>query len=109
MIERGALRAEIRSASADGDLIVRLAGELDMEAAPTLEEELIALSSGSYASVVVDLEDLRFVDSTGLQCLIRAAAHARDSGDRLRFRRGGAQLEELIRLTQVGEILSFVD
>ena len=109
VIEQGALRAELEPGPVEGELVVRLAGELDMEAAPMLEEQLIALSSGAHRSVLVDLEQLRFVDSTGLQCLLRAAGHARDTGDRLRFRRGGAQLEDLIRLTQVGEILTFVD
>jgi anti-sigma B factor antagonist len=88
---------------------VRLGGDLDMEGAPALEETLIGLIDGGAAHVVVDLTGLEFIDSTGLQCLLRATEHARENGHTLRFRRGTGQVEGVMRLTRVGEMLPFVD
>ncbi len=88
---------------------MRLLGELDMEAAPLVEQKLIELISGAASEVVVDLGELRFIDSSGLQCLLAAAAHSRANDGKLRFRRATGQVADLIGLTEVGEMLSFVD
>lgn len=51
---------------------IRLAGELDMSTAPELERALeAALEHGG--PVVVDLSELRFMDSTGINVFLRAA------------------------------------
>jgi len=80
-----------------------------MEGAPLLEDQLIKLVADSADTVVVDLSALEFVDSTGLQALMRATVHARENGDKLRFRRGTGQVEGVMRLTRVAETLPFVD
>ena len=105
LIEQGGLRVEIDDAAST----VRLRGDLDMEGAPALEAELIGLVSSSGSEVVVDLAGLKFIDSTGLQALLRANEHARESGRELRFRRGSGQVEGVMRMTRVGERLAFVD
>jgi anti-sigma B factor antagonist len=102
-LERGDLRIEL------GGSVVRLYGALDMEGAPLLEDRLHSLITDSADPVVVDLTGLEFVDSTGLQALMRAAMLARENGDNLRFRRGSAQVEGVMRLTRVAENLPFVD
>ena len=109
MLGRGGLRIELEPAAEGEAAIVHVFGELDMEAAPLLEEQLIALISAGTASVTVDLTALEFIDSTGLQCLLRATEHARANGDSLRFRRGSPQVEDVLRLTRVGDLLPFAD
>ena len=105
LIEHGGLRIEVDEPAST----VGLRGDLDMEGGPVLETELIGLLSDSHAEVVVDLAGLEFIDSTGLQALLRANQHARENGRELRFRRGSAQVEGVMRLTRVGERLAFVD
>jgi anti-sigma B factor antagonist len=114
VLERGALRIELDGGSegagpALGTSVVRLRGDLDMEGAPVLERELIALTSGPVSTIFVDLTGLEFVDSTGLQCLLRATEHARQNGHTLQFRRGSGQVEGVMRLTRVAESLPFAD
>jgi anti-anti-sigma factor len=48
----------------------RIGGELDMDSAPALERGL-PVSGGS---LILDLEDLTFIDSTGLHALVKLAA-----------------------------------
>ncbi len=88
---------------------VRLRGELDMEGAPALEQKLIGLIDGASTITVVDLTRLEFIDSSGLQCLLRVSEYARGKGHKLGFRRGSRQVEGVMRLTKVGELLPFVD
>jgi anti-anti-sigma factor len=109
VLGRGGLRIELEPHADHESALVHLYGELDMEAAPLLEEQLIALISDGTASVTVDLTALEFIDSTGLQCLLRATEHSRANGDSLRFRRGSPQVEGVMRLTRVGDLLPFAD
>jgi anti-sigma B factor antagonist len=102
-LQRGDLRIELDASGA------RVFGALDMEGAPLLEEQLIALLEGARSSVVVDLRGLEFVDSTGLQALMRASVYAREHGLELRFMRGSGQVDEVMRLTRVGDLLPLID
>jgi anti-anti-sigma factor len=51
---------------------VLLAGELDLETAPGLEEELAALGATQRTRVVLDLRGVTFMDSAGLKAILRA-------------------------------------
>jgi anti-sigma B factor antagonist len=56
----------------DSHAVVDVKGEIDVYTAPKLRENLIELvSEGSY-NVVVNLEDVDFLDSTGLGVLVGA-------------------------------------
>jgi anti-sigma B factor antagonist len=105
----GGLRIELDPPGGDQNVVVRLFGELDMEAATLLEDQLGELISGPAPTVTVDLGGLAFVDSSGLQCLMRATEHSRANGDKLRFRRGSQQVEGVLRLTQISDRLPFAD
>jgi anti-sigma B factor antagonist len=56
----------------DGALVVHLIGELDLYNAPALRESLAALVAEAPSRVVIDLEQVEFVDSTALGVLIEA-------------------------------------
>jgi anti-sigma B factor antagonist len=49
-------------------------GDVDLAAVPDLEEALEAAIRDSVGAFVVDLTDVSFIDSTGLQVLLRARA-----------------------------------
>lgn len=53
---------------------VALHGELDLAVAPQLESALEAAIQESVGAFVIDLSDLGFIESTGLQVLLRARA-----------------------------------
>jgi anti-sigma B factor antagonist len=55
-------------------VVVRLAGELDLYNAPALRSALLEAASDGAALLVVDLEGVRFIDSTALGVLVEARA-----------------------------------
>ena len=67
------------SVEAEGPSLLRLAGDLDMLAAPTPELALTPLTSGG-GSITVDLGALTFLDSTGLRVLCQAKRELGDGG-----------------------------
>ena len=51
-------------------VVVAVRGEVDIATAPKLREKLVELASQGAQKVVVDLEGVEFLDSTGLGVLI---------------------------------------
>jgi|SRR5947209_10586530 len=62
----------------EGGVRLRLAGELDLASAGTLEERLTQLQAENV-SVRLDLSELAFIDSSGVHVLMRAVNQARGS------------------------------
>ena len=93
---------------ADGATRIALAGELDMAVAPKLEAELVRAQRES-ASVIVDLGELAFVDSSGVHVLLDADLRARVSGQRLLIAHPARPVLRLFELTGVLDRLDVVD
>jgi anti-sigma B factor antagonist len=70
--------------SRDGTVVVSLAGELDLYNAEEVRGALLDATAGGPGVLVVDLEEVRFIDSTALGVLIEARSRMADrSGFRL--------------------------
>lgn len=51
---------------------LRLRGELDLMTAPVLQTALDTATANGYNRMVIDLSELRFIDSTGMHLLVQA-------------------------------------
>jgi anti-anti-sigma factor len=70
----------------DARLVITVRGELDLATAPQLEETLLPpLRDGS--SVLLDLRDLGFMDSTGVRVIVAAHLAAEEHGGHLALAR----------------------
>jgi anti-sigma B factor antagonist len=56
----------------DGSIVVRLAGELDLYNAQAVREALLACCEEAPDRLIVDLSEVKFIDSTALGVLIEA-------------------------------------
>jgi anti-anti-sigma factor len=75
----GSAEFEIRESLESGWLRLTLLGELDMAAAPELEVRLRELQREGR-SVLMDLSQLQFMDSSGLALVTRAINSSRSNG-----------------------------
>ena len=62
----------------DGNVVVRLAGELDLYNAHQVRETLVACSDENPQRLVVDLGEVQFIDSTALGVLVEARSRMTD-------------------------------
>jgi anti-anti-sigma factor len=85
-----------------------LSGELDMATAPQLADALSEIPHGC-AAVIVDLSDLEFMDSTGLQTILSAHARLADADCRLVLIAGCRQVQQLFEITGTDHQLEFVN
>lgn len=67
----------------NGTVRVIIRGELDMETGPRAAEELLRAEHGAPPVLVLDLREVTFFDSTGLQLVLDADVRAREEGRQL--------------------------
>ena len=90
----------------DGDRAwVRPIGELDLDTAPLLEQQLAATRANGAHTVVLDLRGLTFMDSTGLRLVIRWDTAGREDGFEFAIVPGDDVVQRVFRLTGMDEHL----
>ncbi|MEX0790482.1 MAG: STAS domain-containing protein, partial [Actinomycetota bacterium] len=99
---------DIRTEERAGTTRMFLAGELDLATAPRVESKL-RLAQGSHHSVVVDLQDLTFMDSHGILTFIDAARRAIDAGDAFRVVNTHGTVSRVFELTHQQVLLGGQD
>jgi anti-sigma B factor antagonist len=85
--------------------VVTVAGEIDVYTAPQLREQLIELANGGATKLVLDLEAVEMLDSTGLGVLLGASKRARERGGSLRLVCSGERILRVIRITGLIKVL----
>ena len=88
---------------------VALTGELDISTAQRLEDDLRRVESERPELIVLDLQPLTFMDSTGLRLLITADIRARQEARRLVIVQGNEMVQRVMRLTRLDERLDIVE
>jgi anti-sigma B factor antagonist len=93
----------------EGDAhVIGLLGELDIDGASAVEEELLAVEASDAATIVVDLGGLEFIDSTGIRLIVMAAERSGQNG-RLTLLRGPKQVHRVFEITDLADRLPFAN
>jgi anti-sigma B factor antagonist len=87
---------------------LKMAGELDLAAAPLLQEELEALFTSGATSIVVDLLDATFLDSTALGVLVNALNRCQELGGQLHLIVTEPQILRVLDITGLTNIFSIL-
>lgn len=102
-------KLEIVVSHANGARVVRLVGEFDLAGVPAFEQELDRGPGLHESTVVLDLRDLTFLDSSGLRALLMADRLVRADGRRFVVVRGPERVARVLELTGVDDRLDLVD
>jgi anti-sigma B factor antagonist len=78
--------------------VVRIDGEVDLVTAGTFGEQLARAISDGAATVVIDLTDVAFMDSAGVNTILNAQALAELAGVRLVLRRPDGEAGRILDL-----------
>jgi len=102
-------RLHLRS-ERDGDVhYIALRGELDLANAEDVQRELKRVESTDAKAIVVDLQQLSFLDSTGIRLLLEAQARSMQDGQRLSLLRAPEIVQRVLRIAGVEDRLPFAD
>jgi anti-sigma B factor antagonist len=86
-------------------VILALSGELDMASADALQQAIDGENLPAETMVVLDLQQLQFIDSTGLRVILAALERCRARGQKFAVTPGSQQVKRLLSLTGVAEHL----
>jgi anti-sigma B factor antagonist len=88
--------------------VLSLRGELDLASAPLLQGEIEGSEVAAAAIVVLDLQELEFIDSTGLRVLLGARERTHERGQEFAITPGSKQVQRLLSITRVDEHLRII-
>ncbi len=87
-------------------VVVVVTGDVDLGTAPDFEDELArAVEHGLDAGLVIDLTDVSFIDSTGLNALVRAFERQRLAGESLALVSDDSRVTMMLEVTRLNRVL----
>jgi anti-sigma B factor antagonist len=98
---------QIHDVVTDGEHRLLLRGELDLASAAELNEVLGRICGVEASSVVIDLSELQFMDSTGIHAILSAQALCAAAACEFRLVPGPAHVQRLFEITGLTEALPF--
>lgn len=91
--------------SAAGErMVVAVGGEIDVYTAPKLRDRLIELINAGHYDLIVNLEGVDFLDSTGLGVLVGALKRVRSHQGSLRLVCTQERLLKIFRITGLAKV-----
>ena len=103
----GNLRVE--SLLVEGEAVLRLSGELDMHSADLFAEAARLVPAHGIPTLVLDLSELSFIDSTGLRELVVAFTAQREIGGDLVLRAPSEHVRRVIDIVGLTDMLTMAD
>jgi len=90
----------------NGDMAVVATGEVDMYTAPGLWQVLAKAIEAGQRRLTVDLSAVTFIDSQGLNALVRAYKAVEPDGGAVTLRSPQRQARKLLELTRLDRVLT---
>jgi anti-anti-sigma factor len=90
-------------------VVVAPEGELDLATAAAVDAQLRELRESGFERLVLDLRGLSFMDSSGIQLLVRWTRDAAHDECEFAVVRGGGPVDRILQLTTVGDLLTVVE
>lgn len=98
------MELDIKSEKGTDFCAVVLEGEIDVYTAPRLKEELVSVVESGCSNVVVDMEKVGFIDSSGLGVLVSALRRARERDGVVRIVCTRDNILKIFRITGLDKV-----
>jgi anti-sigma B factor antagonist len=89
--------------------VVILRGEMDVYSAARLRDALNDVFSHGIVDIILDLQELDFMDSTGLGVMARASRRADGAGGVLRLQSPRRAFRKVLEITGMAHVFTIVD
>ncbi|WP_109507877.1 anti-sigma factor antagonist [Nocardioides speluncae] len=90
----------------DGATIVAVGGEIDVYTAPKLRDRITELVASGVYDIVVDMERVEFLDSTGLGVLVGGLKKVRAHDGSLQLICNQERLLKIFRITGLAKVFT---
>ena len=93
----------------DTSCVVTVSGDADLYAAANVEKELLRLVDDGRRSIVVDLTDATFIDSTMLRVLLNVSKRLRPGGGELLVVCSEHNIRKIFEITLLDRVFTIFD
>ncbi len=93
--------------SETGATVIAPTGRLDVAGAPALKDAIDGVTRGGTPKIVIDLEGVSFVDSTGLGSVIAGLKQVRSHSGELRLAAPNQQVRVVLELTTLDRVFPY--
>lgn len=94
---------------ADDVVVARVAGDLDIITSDSVRAQLTAQADRRGGTLVLDLSDVGFIDSSGLGALVALHRHVEGRGGRFMIRSVPRPVQRLLEITRLDDLLTVDD
>ena len=98
------MELDIQSETEDGICLVTLEGEVDVYTAPRLKEALIEQIESGCVNVLVNMEGVGFIDSSGLGVLVGGLRRAKERSGTIRLVCTRENILKIFRITGLDKV-----
>lgn len=88
---------------------MRVTGEIDMATAPRLRQHVLTVTARNPEGLVLDLDRVDFIDSTGLGVMVGAAKRMRMIDGGFRIVCSQTHLNDLFKITRLDEVFDLYE
>jgi anti-sigma B factor antagonist len=103
------MELEISTERAGTLCTMRLTGEVDVYTAPRLKEALVEQIEGGCADILVDLDGVGFIDSSGLGVLVGGMRRAKEHSGAIRLVCTRENVLKIFRITGLDKVFSIFE
>lgn len=98
------MELEIAIDRSDEGCVLTLSGEVDLYTAPNLKQAIVDIVDDGCTSLVLDLEQVSFIDSSGLGVLISGLRRVKEHGGTLRLVCTKDSILKIFRITGLDKV-----
>lgn len=98
------MELDISTENSGASCTIALDGEVDVYTSPRLRQQLTDVIDGGCVNVVVDLQNLGFIDSSGLGVLVSALRKVKEGGGTLRLVCTKESILKIFRITGLDKV-----
>ena len=92
----------VRQVASEGDaLVVSLTGDIDLHRSPELEQKLLTLLARTPQTMVLDLAEVPYMDSSGLATLVKLLSHGRRNQIELKLCGLSERVKSMFEITRL--------
>ena len=99
------MNLSVSTEESNGQVVLKVAGEIDAYTAPKLKETLLPLVKDSSNNIQVDLEEVNYMDSTGLGVFVSALKASKESKSNFELVNVQDRVYRIFEITGLDEII----
>lgn len=87
-------------------VLLKLTGEMDIYTAPRLKDKTTELIKGGASKLIIEMSELKYIDSIGLGTLVAILAHAKKNKGNLCLVSPSKPIRRLLEIVGIDKVLS---